>query len=88
MFFGSRNCYLLVFDCSHSVECIVEKNRLVYWIYFLQSHLKEKNIPIYLIGTKYDKLENKMKEEKLQKRLKQINKGKTIFLIFFSIFIF
>eukprot|EP01091_Cochliopodium_minus_P002654 TRINITY_DN12503_c0_g1_i1.p1 TRINITY_DN12503_c0_g1~~TRINITY_DN12503_c0_g1_i1.p1 ORF type:complete len:650 (+),score=189.93 TRINITY_DN12503_c0_g1_i1:590-2539(+) len=74
IFFGNENCYLLAFDCSLEVSVIAEKNRLTYFLFLLREKLKNSKTKIYMIGTKLDNLENKLKDKvKLKSRLEEIN---------------
>jgi len=71
-----------LFDCSFELEELISKNKLVYWLHFLQTQVG-KEASFILIGTKLDNLENKFKnlfgkidQQQLNKRLVEINKGK------------
>ena len=82
-FFFSGGCvYLLLFDCSFELEELISKNKLIYWLHFLQTQIG-KEASFILIGTKLDVLENKFKsylgfinQQKLNERLIEINDGK------------
>ena len=81
-FFFSGGCvYLLLFDCSFELEELISKNKLVYWLHFLQTQIG-KEASFILIGTKLDVLENKFKklgflnQQKLNERLIEINNRK------------
>jgi len=42
-FFFSEGCvYLLLFDCSFELDELISKNKLIYWIHFLQTQIGEK----------------------------------------------
>ena len=81
-FFFASNCvYMVLFDCSLDVKDIIPKNKLTYWLHFLQTRLD--NIPpVILVANKYDLLEKiitnenyKFSKEKMDKRLEEINLG-------------
>ena len=74
-FFGGGCVYLLLFNCSYDQNSeIIEKNKLVYWLHFLQTQVGN-SASFILIGTKLDILENQHKRNK-QKRISQINECK------------
>jgi hypothetical protein len=55
-FFTDGSLYLVLFDCSIELDDIVNENKLIYWLNFLESQIESKN-KILLIGTKVDILE-------------------------------
>ena len=52
-FFSAGSVYLLLFDCSVDMDKMVTKNKLLYWLNFLQTQVGE-NARVILLATKYD----------------------------------
>ena len=74
IFFSSQCVYLLLFDCSLPLENLLSKNKLLYWLYFLQQR-NGKGTTCILIATKTDLLEKRLerKREALNQTLSEIN---------------
>ena len=69
---------MLLFDCSYDLKEILSKNKLLYWLHFLQTQV-ESNANVILIGTKYDILYGMLKNG-TEQRLNDIDKGKYFFM--------
>ena len=80
-FFGKKSAYILVFDCSIDPKEIISKNKIDYWLNFLNSQIG-KDSSLMFIATKFDILENKYSNlfgknnKKIQETLLEINQGK------------
>lgn len=80
-FFSSASIYLLLFDLSVDIDHLISANKLLYWFFFLQTQVGS-TAPIILLGTKFDMIEKnlenveqKKKENLIQRRLIEINEG-------------
>ena len=74
---------MVLFDCSIDVKNVVLKNKLLYWLTFLQTQIG-KNSPVILIGTMTDKLN--LGKQKLETRYTEISKGNFVFYVFLFCF--
>ena len=84
-FFTSGCIYLLIFDCSLDFEEIVPKNKILYWLNFVESQIGSKT-SVILVATKSDLIKKSPEEKKVH--FEKINKGKKKFLLLFILFYF
>eukprot|EP01091_Cochliopodium_minus_P011605 TRINITY_DN3333_c0_g1_i1.p1 TRINITY_DN3333_c0_g1~~TRINITY_DN3333_c0_g1_i1.p1 ORF type:complete len:825 (-),score=271.19 TRINITY_DN3333_c0_g1_i1:1543-4017(-) len=69
-FFTSGCVYFLLFDCSLELENILIENKLLYWLYFIQTQIG-KNTTVILVATKLDELEKKFEGERKHLQVKE-----------------